>query len=68
MRPNAGDLILVVSFGSGAGSDGFVFRTTKRLKSVQGLAERTRDMLDRNKRYVDYGTYLKHRKMIIMNE
>ncbi|MBI5883762.1 MAG: hydroxymethylglutaryl-CoA synthase [Elusimicrobia bacterium] len=64
----AGDLILVVSFGSGAGSDGFVFRATKRLKSVQGLAEHTRDMLDRNKRYVDYGTYLKYRKMIIMNE
>ncbi|MFA6317072.1 MAG: hydroxymethylglutaryl-CoA synthase [Elusimicrobiota bacterium] len=64
----AGDLILVVSFGSGAGSDGFVFKATKRLKAARGLAERTRDMLDRNKRYIDYGTYLKYRKMIIMNE
>ncbi|MBI4675998.1 MAG: hydroxymethylglutaryl-CoA synthase [Elusimicrobia bacterium] len=64
----AGDLILVVPFGSGAGSDGFVFRATERLKSVQGLALKTRQMLDERKRYVDYGTYLKYRKMIIMNE
>ncbi|MBI5210119.1 MAG: hydroxymethylglutaryl-CoA synthase [Elusimicrobia bacterium] len=64
----ADDKILVVSFGSGAGSDGFVFRATDKLKAAQGLAEKTRQMLDEKKRFLEYGTYLKYRKMIIMNE
>ncbi|MFA5140585.1 MAG: hydroxymethylglutaryl-CoA synthase [Elusimicrobiota bacterium] len=64
----AGDKILVVSFGSGAGSDGFIFKATSRVAKVQGLAAKTRDMLDDNKRYLDYGTYVKFRGKIRMNE
>ncbi|NIR47399.1 hydroxymethylglutaryl-CoA synthase [candidate division KSB1 bacterium] len=62
------DLILLVSFGSGAGSDAFIFRVTERLKEIQDRAPHTRDMLDANKRYLNYAQYAKHRGKIIMNE
>ena len=64
----AGDLILITSFGSGAGSDSFVIRATERLKSVQNLAPMTGPQLDENKIYVDYGTYAKLRGKIRMGE
>ncbi len=63
-----GDLILLTSFGSGAGSDSFVFRATDRLSEVQDVAPRTRPQLDENKIYVDYGTYAKLRGKIRMAE
>jgi len=63
-----GGLILLTSFGSGAGSDSFIFRTTERISEVQGLAPKTRPQLDENKIYVDYGTYAKLRGKIRMGE
>jgi len=63
-----GDLILLTSFGSGAGSDSFIFRATDRLPEVQGLASKTRPQLDDNKIYVDYGSYAKLRGKIRMAE
>ncbi len=63
-----GDLVLLTSFGSGAGSDSFVFRVTERVSAVQGLAARTRPQLDENLIYVDYGTYAKLRGKIRMGE
>ena len=60
----AGDLILMVSYGSGAGSDGFVFRVTDRIDEVRDLAKKTTDYLDKNKSYLDYGTYAKFRGKI----
>ncbi len=63
-----GDLILLTSFGSGAGSDSFVFRTTDRVAEVQGSATKTRPQLEDNKIYVDYGTYAKLRGKIRMGE
>lgn len=62
-----GDNIFMVSYGSGAGSDGFIFRVTERIKEVQDLAPKTRPQLDENKIYVDYGTYAKFRKKILKN-
>ncbi|MCX6564783.1 MAG: hydroxymethylglutaryl-CoA synthase, partial [Candidatus Aminicenantes bacterium] len=59
-----GDMILLVSYGSGAGSDGFVFRVTARIDEVRNLAPLTRDMLDKNKTYLDYGVYAKYRRKI----
>jgi len=59
-----GQRILMVSYGSGAGSDGFIFKTTERLAEVQDLAPKTRPQLDDNKIYVDYGTYAKFRGKI----
>lgn len=54
------DLISLVSYGSGAGSDGFVFRVTKNLeKRKRNLAKWVK-----NKTYIDYTTYLKFMKTI----
>jgi len=65
-KPN--ELIFMVSFGSGAGSDGFVFRVTEKVKEVQGRAPKVREMLDNDKIYLNYGQYAKFRKKIIMND
>jgi hydroxymethylglutaryl-CoA synthase len=59
-----GNMILMVSYGSGAGSDAFIFRVTDRIDEVRDLAPKTRDLLDRNKVYLDYGTYAKFRRKI----
>jgi hydroxymethylglutaryl-CoA synthase len=63
----AGDHILMVSYGSGAGSDAFVWKATKRLEEVQKLVPGTRDYLDKNQIYLTYGQYAKHRRKIILN-
>jgi hydroxymethylglutaryl-CoA synthase len=63
-----GDRILMVSYGSGAGSDAFVFAVTERIAAARGKGASTRDMLDRNKVYLDYGTYCKFRGKIRMAE
>ena len=60
----AGDLVLMVSYGSGAGSDAFIWRVTPRIDSVRALAPRTRDLLDKNKTYLEYGAYAKYRRKI----
>ncbi|MBI4720875.1 MAG: hydroxymethylglutaryl-CoA synthase [Chitinivibrionia bacterium] len=59
-----GDRILMVSYGSGAGSDAFVFTATKRLADVQNMTFKTWDMLNNHKRYLEYGEYAKFRGKI----
>ncbi|MCU0225586.1 MAG: hydroxymethylglutaryl-CoA synthase [Acidobacteria bacterium] len=59
-----GDRILMVSYGSGAGSDGFIWRVTDRITKVQKLAPQTRAQLEDRPIYVDYGTYAKFRGKI----
>jgi len=59
-----GDMILLVSYGSGAGSDAFIFRVTKRIDDVRELAPKTRFLLDTNKNYLEYGVYAKYRRKI----
>lgn len=63
-----GDTILMVSFGSGAGSDAFIWKVTERIDEVRDRAVRTRKLLDENLTYVDYGTYAKFRQKILMNK
>ncbi len=63
-----GDRILMVSYGSGAGSDGFVWTVTDRIDAVRDATARTREQLDTRKIYVDYGTYVKLRGKIRMGE
>lgn len=63
-----GNKILMVSYGSGAGSDGFIFNCTDKLAEVQDKAKHTRDYLDKNQRYLDYGTYAKFRGKILKNK
>jgi len=63
-----GDLVLLTSFGSGAGSDSFVLKVTDRVTEVQDLAPKTRPQLDEHKMYLSYGEYAKLRGKIRMAE
>jgi hydroxymethylglutaryl-CoA synthase len=63
----ADDLILITSFGSGAGSDSFVLKATKLLEERRDRAPTVRSMLDGPRRYVTYGEYAKLREKIILN-
>jgi hydroxymethylglutaryl-CoA synthase len=63
-----GDLVLITSFGSGAGSDSFVLKVSDRITSVQDLAPKTRPQLDDNKIYLEYGEYAKLRGKIRLAE
>ncbi|HIJ98598.1 TPA: hydroxymethylglutaryl-CoA synthase [archaeon] len=57
--------ILVTSYGSGAGSDSFVLRTTKELPRAREKGYPVQKYID-NKKYLDYGTYAKYRGKITM--
>jgi hydroxymethylglutaryl-CoA synthase len=63
-----GDLVFMCSYGSGAGSDAFVWKVTERIDEARDLAVRTHKLLDENKIYVDYGTYAKYRRKIRKND
>ncbi len=59
-KAKSGDLIFFASFGSGAGSDAFVFKVTKNIhKRRRNLAVKMKD-----RKYIDYATYLKFMEMI----
>ena len=55
-----GDRILLVSFGSGAGSDAFDLSVNNRLSSCQNLAPTTKDYIER-RTVIDYATYARYR-------
>jgi len=59
-----GDRVLMVSFGSGAGSDAFSWIVTEKLPSVRKLAPFTKDYISRRKA-VDYATYARFRHKIL---
>jgi hydroxymethylglutaryl-CoA synthase len=63
-----GDKILLVPFGSGAGSNAFVFTVTDIITERQKAGVPTVEEMLRNKIYVDYAQYLKMRKMIKLFE
>ena len=55
-----GDRILVVSFGSGAGSDAFSLRVTDKINERRDLAPKTSDYIARRTQ-IDYATYVRLR-------
>jgi hydroxymethylglutaryl-CoA synthase len=59
-----GDRVLMVSYGSGAGSDGFIWRVTDAITAAQKKAPQTRAQLEDRPIYLDYGTYAKFRGKI----
>ncbi len=63
-----GDRIFMCSYGSGSGSDSFIFTATDRITEVQGLTAKTRDMLDHDQIYLEYGEYAKFRHKILRAE
>jgi hydroxymethylglutaryl-CoA synthase len=65
---NPGDKIFMCSYGSGSGSDAFVYTVTERIKEVQKLAPPTTDLLDKNQIYLEYGEYAKFRHKILKAE
>ena len=54
--------ILCVSYGSGAGSDAFALTVTKNIEKKRPK-QKVMDMI-KNKKYVDYAIYAKHRRKI----
>lgn len=65
-QAQAGDHVLLVSFGSGAGSDAFSLVVTDRIEEGRDRAPATSDYLRRRKA-IDYGTYARFRQMLRMN-
>jgi hydroxymethylglutaryl-CoA synthase len=55
-----GDRVLVVSYGSGAGSDAFDLLVTDAITERQGRAPSTRSYIARRTE-IDYGTYVRYR-------
>lgn len=62
-KAQPGDRILIVSFGSGAGSDALVYHVTDRIDDARRRAPSTDDYLAR-KQFVDYATYARWRGKI----
>jgi hydroxymethylglutaryl-CoA synthase len=58
-----GEHILVVSYGSGAGSDAFDLRVTERIVAAQPNAPSTRDYI-RRRAQIDYAQYVRMRKKL----
>lgn len=58
-----GDRILMVSYGSGAGSDSFDLVVTDRIKDVPARAPRTADYIQRRTQ-IDYATYCRYRGLL----
>ncbi|MBN2541443.1 hydroxymethylglutaryl-CoA synthase [bacterium] len=63
-----GHVIMLTSFGSGAGSDSFIFKVTDRINEVRNKAPLLSDMLHKDKIYLDYGKYAMFRRKILLNE
>lgn len=63
-KPN--DRILLVSFGSGAGSDVFSYVVTDKLLERRDLAKRTAFYLGRRE-VIDYARYARFRNKLVMN-
>lgn len=55
-----GDKILMVSFGSGAGSDAYSFEVTEKILERRDLAMKTQEYIDR-RTVIDYGLYVRYR-------
>jgi hydroxymethylglutaryl-CoA synthase len=60
-----GDRVLLVSYGSGAGSDAFSLRITDAIAERQGRAPVTHDYVAR-RRAVDYGTYVRFVRKLML--
>ncbi|HIE38719.1 MAG TPA: hydroxymethylglutaryl-CoA synthase, partial [Anaerolineales bacterium] len=60
-----GDRILLVSFGSGAGSDAISLKVTEAVAGRQGRAPATRDYVARRTE-IDYATYVRYRRKLRM--
>jgi hydroxymethylglutaryl-CoA synthase len=60
-----GDRILLVSYGSGAGSDAFSIQTTEELLRRRKVAPSTKEYVERRTE-IDYATYSRYRGKLMM--
>lgn len=60
--------IFMVSYGSGAGSDGFIFTVTDRITAVRHLAPTVEEILARPTVHLDYTAYARFRSKIAREE
>jgi hydroxymethylglutaryl-CoA synthase len=60
-----GDRILLVSFGSGAGSDAFDIQVTEAVRERRARAPKTADYIARRTE-IDYATYSRMRGKLVM--
>jgi len=67
-RAQPGERVLVASYGSGAGSDAFVFTITDSINEVRALAPSVEDILARPIVHLDYAHYARFRKKIAREE
>lgn len=58
-----GERILMVSYGSGAGSDAFDLVVTERINDIRDRAPKTRDYISR-RTPIDYATYARYRGLL----
>ncbi|MCL7453178.1 MAG: hydroxymethylglutaryl-CoA synthase [Anaerolineae bacterium] len=58
--------VLIVSFGSGAGSDAISIRTTEKIEERRDRAPRTQVYVQRRKE-IDYGLYVRYRRKLHMH-
>jgi hydroxymethylglutaryl-CoA synthase len=63
-QAKAGDRILAVSYGSGAGSDAFSFLVRDAIETKRDATPKVLDYVN-NKVNIDYGTYAKFRQLLV---
>jgi len=63
-----GERIFMLSYGSGAGSDGFVFTVTDRIAEVRGRAATVEEILSKPTVQLDYTRYARFRSKIAREE
>ncbi len=59
-----GQMIMVTSFGSGAGSDAFCIKATDKLEAARKKVAHALAWYVAKKKYIDYGVYVKHRRKL----
>jgi hydroxymethylglutaryl-CoA synthase len=59
-----GERILMVSYGSGAGSDAFSIMVTDGIEAKRDIVPKVADYID-NKIYIDYSTYAKFKQLLV---
>jgi hydroxymethylglutaryl-CoA synthase len=63
-----GERILMVSYGSGAGSDGFILTVTERITEARNLAMTVEAILSQPTAHLDYTGYARFRSKIAREE
>jgi hydroxymethylglutaryl-CoA synthase len=63
-KAKPGERILVVSYGSGAGSDAFSIQVKEAIEAKRDSAPKVEDFLN-NKIYIDYPTYTKYKGLLV---